>query len=65
MSDESDSGIPTGKDVNDRDWKCRDCGIVYCADADSTRYDLPEFCPECGDTIGWINVKDGRRVPDV
>jgi len=53
--------IPTGKDVHARDWECLDCGIWYSMDNDASRWDMPDFCPECGDTPGWINVKDGNR----
>jgi hypothetical protein len=58
-----DVEIGTGKSVHDRDWVCMDCGIVYCEDEDATEWDLPTFCPECGDTPGWENRKTGRKVP--
>jgi hypothetical protein len=53
----------TGKEVHARDWECLDCETVYCTDEDATRYDLPDFCPECGDTPGWKNRKTGRTIP--
>lgn len=56
--------IPTGMDVHGRDWACLDCGGVYCNDEYSTEFDLPDYCPNCGDTPGWRNRKTGRKVPD-
>jgi len=63
MSESEQKEIPTGMDVHTRDWECRDCGIWYSADADATEWDLPDYCPSCGDTPGWANVKTGRTVP--
>ena len=54
---------PSGEEIHSNDWQCRDCGIWYGADEDASSADLPGFCPECGDTPGWINVKTGRQVP--
>jgi len=54
----SDDG--TGKEVHKRDWVCMDCGIVYCADADASSWDLPDYCPDCGDHLGWKHKYDGR-----
>jgi len=53
----------TGKEVHARDWECRDCGLVYCTDEDASWRDLPDFCPECGDTPGFRNRKTGRELP--
>lgn len=61
MTDSDDT--PTGKDVHARDWECMDCGVWWAADNDATQFTLPDFCPECGDHSGWVNVKDGREVP--
>lgn len=47
----------------ERDWKCQDCGIIYCVAVDATRFDLPDNCPECGDHHGWENRETGRQVP--
>lgn len=52
----------TGRDVHKRDWVCLDCGITYCYDEDANRHDLPSFCPDCGDTPGWINRGTGRKI---
>jgi len=53
----------TGKEVHARDWECRDCGLVYCTDEAASWRDLPDFCPECGDTPGFRNRKTGRELP--
>ena len=63
LDGEDDRKIPTGRGVNMRDWECRDCGTWWSADNDATSWDLPDFCPECGDHLGWVNVGDARRVP--
>ena len=58
----SDEAV-AGRDVHGRDWECLDCGDVYCHDEDATRFDLPDNCPSCGDTPGWINRMTGRTLP--
>lgn len=52
----------TGKDVHERDWVCIDCDTVYCADADVSRYSMPDNCPDCGDHWGWQNKKTGEKL---
>lgn len=59
----ADYGSVTHRDVHARDWSCLDCGDVYCEDEDATKFDLPDNCPSCGDTPGWVNRKTGRTVP--
>ena len=53
----------TGKEVHARDWVCMDCEITWCTDEDATEWDLPDFCPNCGDNWGWSNRKTGRTLP--
>lgn len=58
----SDDKIPLFENTHERDWVCRDCGIVYCADVDAPAHELPDNCTDCGDHTGWRNKKTGRVV---
>lgn len=63
MTNTNEESTGTGREVHKRDWKCLDCGDVYCADEDASRFTLPDYCPSCGDTPGWKNRGTGRSVP--